>query len=164
MRSLNYPKLIKESEEQLLELERHQNKALLRDRVRFLRLLKNGECPSQAKAGKAIGIQHRQSQQLWYQYRSEGLKGFLTYPYQGRKEKLSEPQKQRLQQELDKDESQSLQQVCQQLEQQSGVHYSVSGMHYVLKRLKVKKKTGRPVHEHRDEKGAKRFKKKAFRL
>ncbi len=162
-RCLDYRKAIKESEGQLFALERGQTKALLRDRVRFLRLLKCRECSSQAQAGRAIGLGVRASEKLWKKYREEGLPGLLHYPYQGKKEKLSEQQKQALKEELLKDQTQSLAQVCQQVEQQSGVYYTVPGMYYVLKRMKVKKKTGRPVYHDKDVKGEKRFKKNASR-
>src|ERR671916_2455057 len=102
-RCLDYQKAIKESEEQLWELERHQSYALLRDRMRFLRLLKSGVCPSQAKAGEYIGLKRRASEKLWGKYRTEGLEGLLTYPYQGTTGKLSEEQQQQLQDELCKD-------------------------------------------------------------
>lgn len=160
MRSLLYHKIIKESADTLLELERKQTKALLRDRMRFLRLLKSGECTSQAQAGSVIGIGLRGSEKLWKKYRTAGLKGLLDYPFKGSREKLDDATRQALIEELSKDKTQSLKQVCEYVEEHSGVHYTEPGMHYVLKRLKIKKKTGRPVHYQKDEKGEKGFKKK----
>jgi transposase len=128
--------------------------------MRFLRLLKSGECTSQAKAGKVIGLGLRGAEKLWKKYRTEGLHGLLTYPYTGKREKLSEEQKQELLTELCKDQMQSLGQVCQYVEAQNGVHYTIPGMCYVLRRLKVKKKTGRPLYYNKDKKGEKHFKKK----
>lgn len=163
-RGLDYSKAIKESQVQLRSLERSQTKALLRDRMRFLRLLKSGACTSQAQAGTAIGLGLRGAEKLWRKYSHEGLDVLLRYPYQGRKEKLDAAQKQALRQELAKDQTQSLQQVCQYVGKQSGVHYTIPGMHYVLERMKVKKKTGRPVYHSKDYKGENQFKKKSFRL
>ncbi len=162
-RCLDYHKAIKESEQQLLALERHQSHALLRDRMRFLRLLKSGACPSQAKAGKYIGLKVRASEKLWDKYAKEGVKGLLTYPYKGSKGKLSEEQKQQLQQELCKDQTQSLQQVCAYVAKKFKVHYTTRGMAYVFERLQVKKKTGRPQHHNKDVQGEKQFKKKISR-
>lgn len=158
-RCLDYRKAIKESEQQLLELERHQNKALLRDRMRFLRLLKSGACPSQAEAGKHIGLKLRASEKLWNKYRTQGLKGLLTYPYKGSKGKLSPQQEQQLHDELSKDQTQSLQQACAYVEKKFKVRYTIRGIGYVFERLKVKKGPGRPVHQHKDVKGEQRFKK-----
>lgn len=162
-RCLDYRKAIKESEKQLFALERRQTKALLRDRMRFLRLLKSGECPSQAQAGAAIGLGLRGAEKLWKKYRTEGLQGLLSYPYPGRREKLSAVQKQALERELREDQAQSLEQVCHFVEEQNGVHYTIPGMFYVLRRMKVKKKTGRPQYQDKDLGGEERFKKNASR-
>lgn len=161
-RCLDYRKAIKESEKGLLALERHQTKALLRDRMRFLRLLKSGACPSQAQAGRAIGLGLRASEKLWRKYREEGLQGLLAYPYKGTQGRLSREDKQALCQELLNDTTQTIEQARHWVAEHLGVHYSVSGMHYVLGQMKVKKKTGRPVHQHKDTKGEQRFKKNAF--
>lgn len=162
-RCLDYRKAITESEEKLRTLERRQSSALLRDRVRFLRLLKSGACTSQAQAGKVIGIKLRASEKLWRKYREERLEGLLRYPYRGKKEKLSQAQKQALENELLNDQMQTLEQVRAWVMQQSGVHYSASGIYYVLERLKVKKKTGRPQYYDKDKEGERRFKKKLLR-
>jgi transposase len=159
-RSLDYEAFIKERAEDLLALERRQGKALLRDRVRFLRLLKSGECTSQARAGKQIGLKRRAAEKLWSKYSQEGLAGLLDYPYKGARPKLCEAQTRQLEAELRKDGMQTLQQGCAYVAKAFKVSYSPSGFRKVLGRLKVKKKTGRPVHVHKDEKGEKRFKKK----
>ena len=163
MRKVNYQEQIRESEEELLTLERKQTKGIVRRRVRFLRLLKTGECTTQAQAGCRIAVNGRQSQQLWKKYRDEGLKNFLSYPFQGHSERLNEQQKQALDKKLREDKLQSLKEGQQYLQQQEKLHFSLSGVHYLFKRLKVKKKTGRPVHQGRDEEGAEAFKKKAAR-
>lgn len=48
---LDYNQLVQESTEELLQQEKAQSKAYLRDRVRFLRFLKTGVAKSQAQAG-----------------------------------------------------------------------------------------------------------------
>src|SRR5215210_5336391 len=148
-RCLDYRQAIRESEQRLVELERNQTYALLSDRMRFLRLLKSGECTSQAGAGKYIGLGLRASEKLWNKYTTEGLKGLLIYPYKGSKGKLSQAQQQQLHDELYRDQIQSLQQACAYVEKKFGVHYTPPGIRYVFQRLKVKKKTGRPVHANK---------------
>ena len=162
-RCLDYRKAIKEGERRLFALERSQTKALLRDRMRFLRLLKSGECTSQAQAGRQIGLKLRASEKLWRKYREQGIKGLLTYPYRGQSEKIPEQVKQELKAELSKDRVRSLQQVQHFIEEKGGVHYTIPGIHYILERLQVKKKTGRPVYQHKDQEGEQRFKKKSSR-
>lgn len=127
--------------------------------MRFLRLLKTGECTSQAEAGQTIGLSLKGAEKRWKKYRTQGLEGLLDYPFKGRKQKLDDHTKQALIEQLSKDSTRSLQQAVAFVQEQSGVHYTLSGMHHVLKRLKIKKKTGRPVHYQKDERGEKRFKK-----
>lgn len=158
-RCLDYRKVIKESEAELRAIERCQGKALLRDRMRFLRLLKSGECASQAAAGRQIGLKLRASEKLWRKYRQEGLRGLLDYPYKGSPGKLSAAQEQQLAEELSKGGIQSLQQGCAYVQKAFKVVYTPAGIRYVFRRLKVKKKTARPSHVHKDEAGEKRFKK-----
>lgn len=158
MKAVSYSEQIKESEEELLTLERKQTKGIARLRVRFLRLLKSGECTTQLQASQRMGVHLRQGQKLWKRYKEKGLKDFITYPYRGRKERISEDRKKDLEQRLNQDDIQSLKQGRQYLEQQ-GLHYSISGVHYLFKRLRIKKKTGRPVHHHRDNEGSEELKK-----
>ena len=162
-RFLDYSHAIQESVEQLLYLERHQTSALLRDRMRFLRLLKSGECSKQSDAGKAIGLKVRAAEKLWKKYKEEGIEGLLVYPYVGRKEKISAELMHQLEKQLARDQTQSLAEVQHFIEEQSGVHYTIPGVHYVLGRMKVKKKTGRPQYHDKDTKGEHRFKKKSSR-
>jgi transposase len=105
---LNYSKAIKESAAHLLEVERSQKKALLRDRVRFVRLLKSGECSSQKKAGERIGLSLRESQRVWACYRNGGLAALLDYPFKGKPRRLSKEQSEALERGLVKDQIQTL--------------------------------------------------------
>lgn len=84
-RCLDYAEAIKENEQALRELERHQRYGLLRG-MRFPRLLKSGDCASQAKARNAIGLKVRAAEKLGAKYIREGLTGLLAYPYKGSKE------------------------------------------------------------------------------
>lgn len=161
-RCLDYQKVIKESEAELVGLERAQNKALLRDRMRFLRLLKGGECASLSTAGRQIGLKLRASEKLWRKYREQGIDGLLDYPFKGYQGKLSAEQKQAIEEELHGARIQRLHEGCHYVEKTFGLSYSLSGIRYVFERLKVKKKTARPAHVNKDEAGEKRFKKKTF--
>lgn len=158
-RCLDYRRAIKESEQQLFCLERHQTRALLRALIRFLRVLKSGECSSQAQAGRVIGLGLLASEKLWRMYREHGTARLLHYSFAGRKPKLSEEGKEQFQQELRQHHTQTIEQARAWLEQQIGVHYSRSGMHYVLQDLRTGKKTGRPVHPGKDTHGERHFKK-----
>lgn len=160
---LNYSEAIKESAARLLEVERGQKKALLRDRVRLVRLLKSGQCSSQKKAGEHIGLSLRESQRVWALYRKGGLKGLLDYPFKGKPRRLSDQQCLELEQSLSKDQIQTLREARDFIQQHLGVSYTVGGVHYVFQCLKIKKKTGRPSSVRKDEKGSKAFKKNSLR-
>lgn len=58
---MDYAKLIKETVEELLAVEQRQKQGLLRDRVRFVRLLKAEVVKTQRQAGEQIGLKERQS-------------------------------------------------------------------------------------------------------
>lgn len=164
MSVIDYSKAITETLQELLEIEREQNKAFVRDRIRFLRLLKSGSCASQGEAGAVIGLCCRSSQRLWKQYRTGGLKALLTYPYQGTACRLNEEQRKQLNTYLALDQVQFLNEAKEYIQEQFGVCYSTSGVHRLFGRLKVKKKTGRPSNYRKDEKGAGIFKKSLLPL
>ncbi len=62
-RCLDYQKLIR------------QSRALLREGMCFVRLLKSAECSSQAEAAGQIGGKHRATEKLWGKYRQGKLSG-----------------------------------------------------------------------------------------
>lgn len=156
---IDYRKAIREGEMVLLAREREQSLAFIRDRIRFLRLLKSGQCSSLKQAGQFINLSLRSSQRLWKLYQGGGLQTLLSYPYQGKPCRLSEEQMGQLKDYLSHDGVQFLHEVKAYIEQHFGFCYSISGLHRLFKRMKVKKKTGRPSNYRKDEKGAKAFKK-----
>jgi transposase len=159
MHKINYQETIKESVEALLSLEKKQRNARLRDRVRFIRLLKAGTATTQVEAGALIGLKRRQSQLLWKHYKEEGLVSVVATHYKGSWAKLDSVQQARLLQRLDSDDLFSQQQVIDWIKAEMGITYSQSGISLLLARLKVKLKTGRPVNIRKDEAGEKSFKK-----
>ncbi|MDQ3290862.1 MAG: winged helix-turn-helix domain-containing protein [Bacteroidota bacterium] len=159
MRKIDYKAAIKESLEELLAREKEQKQARMRDRVRFIRYLKEGQASTQSAAGALIGLQRRQSQQLWQKYSRQGLAGLVSNNYQGSWAKLSSTQQARLLQRLDKDDIATQGQLIDWLQQEMGITYSQPGISMLLARLKVKLKTGRPVNVRKDEAGEAAFKK-----
>ncbi len=159
MSAINYREVIKEEVEVLKRLEKQQKDARLRDRVRFIRYLKEGSANSQPQAGAMVGLQRRRSQQLWKQYQEEGLSALLTTHYKGSWSKLGSQQQARLLQRLDQDDVFTQQQIIDWLKAEMGITYTQGGMSELLSRLKVKLKTGRPVNVRKDEAGERAFKK-----
>lgn len=160
-RPIDYELAIKEKVEELEKLERQQRESICRDRVRFIKLLKSGKCTSQSKAGAELGLGVRQSQRIWQSYKSGGIAQLIQSPHaqKGYAGRLSETEMQELLEELQGDQHQRLQEGQQYLEQRFGKHYTLSGVHYLYRRLEVKKKTARPVNQRQDKQGLEDFKK-----
>jgi len=143
---MKYADKIEESAEWLLESEKKRGSALDRDRCRFLRLLKSGECKSQAAAGAAIGLCERHAQRLWQTYRQQGFKGLMHKPSRRGLGKLTAQQISHLRQFLHDDQAQTLEHIQAYLLGSLGVGYSIGGISDLCKRLKIKRKRGRPVN------------------
>src|SRR3712207_6635446 len=148
---MDYGTLITEELSFLAQQERHASKAIVRDRIRFLRLLKSGECESQRAAGQVIGLQERQSQRLFQLYRWQGYAGLSSPGYLHNLGKLSCTQISQLQAYLRQDLASTLSDVRHYIAAEFGVDYTVSGVCKLFQRLKIKLKTGRPVNIRKDE-------------
>jgi transposase len=111
------------------------------------------------EAGALIGIKARASEKLWKLYVVEGVEGLLRIPAKGRPEKLTEAA---LQVELDESRVATLKQVCRFVVQTHGIVLTEVTMHYYFRREKIKKKTGRPTHVHKDGEKEETVKKKSF--
>lgn len=156
---MNYDSKIQESIDYLLEQERKSSLALIRDRVRFIRLLKSGEAKTQYAAGQVIGICERQSQRLWRIYQQEGLSGLQKKPAWGYWGKLSSVQITQLRQFLMDDQAETLADIQTYLKNNLGINYTIGGISDLCKRLKIKLKTGRPVNIRQQPGAVEEFKK-----
>jgi transposase len=163
MRSaLDYGEIITEGVEQLQTMLKKAHEPLIRRRLRFLLLLKQHKGMSRATAGKKLGLLPTGAEKMWKLYHTAGIATFIDYPFKGRQSYLDQEQKSWLQEELKKDTATSLSKACQLVEAHTGVHYGISGMHYVFDCLGVKKKTGRPSHVDQQPGQAAAFKKKTL--
>ncbi len=157
---MNYQETITESREHLLKLERETKDLKARDRVRFVRLLKTGEAATQREAGALIGLQVRQSQRLWKQYRETGLRAMRESNYTGGVAKLDKERQAQFVERLKQDDIWSLEQARAFLQQECGVNYTIGGVSVLCRRLKVKLKTGRPQNVKQKTAELEDFKKK----
>lgn len=143
---MKYALLINESVDFLLEAEKKRGGALDRDRARFLRLLKTGECKSQASAGAIVGLCERHAQGLWQTYRQQGFQGLMQTPSRRGFGKLTSQQISHLRQFLHDDQAQTLEYIQAYLSGSLGVEYTIGGVSDLCKRLSIKRKRGRPVN------------------
>ncbi len=160
---MNYQETITESREQLLKLERQTKDLKARDRVRFIRLLKTAAATTQREAGALLGLQVRQSQRWWQQYREAGLRAMCQSNYAGGASKLDKERQQQFVERLEQDDIQTLEQARAFLQHQCGVSYTVGGVSHLCKRLKIKLKTGRPQNVKQNIAEMEEFKKKNIR-
>lgn len=164
MPNIDYPREITEDEEQLMALEKRHRYTHLSHRVRMLRLLKSGERSSLGGAAEALGYSWRQCQRWFATYRREGLGGLLVSRVgeRGPKELVTEEAFSEMEEAMKRGEIATVAQAHRFLLER-GVGYthpeSVGGL---LRRRKVKLKTGRPRHEKADRKEQEVFK-KSFR-
>ena len=152
---MNYAILITESVAFLQSQERLAGKAQVRDRIRFLRVLKTGQAKSQSAAGLPIGIATRQSQRLWQTYQQKGFSGLLTTHYEHSFGKLSAHQLSQLFTFLGSDQAGKLEDVQAFIRTAFGVNYSLSGISKLFTRLKI----GRPSNGRKDAAQEEAFKK-----
>lgn len=158
-KSLSYTEEIQESSTTLSKLLRKEKDTKNRERLRFLLLLKSGKVKSQSAAGMMINIGERQSQNLWRKYRTGGLEALLLKPQRGRQSKLNEEQIADLEERLKQDDIQFLDEASELIKKEYGESYTRSGVFRLFQRMKVKKKTGRPVNIRQDKAGLANFKK-----
>ncbi|WP_460966062.1 helix-turn-helix domain-containing protein, partial [Spirosoma litoris] len=126
--------------------EKQQKKAQFRDHVRFLRLLKSGQCSTQAEAAQQVNLSLRQAQRIWKTYQEKGLETLVQPRKATYFGKLSTIQISHLRQFLLDDQAQTLADIQAYLRGSLGVEYTIGGVFDLCKRLKIKSKTGRPVH------------------
>ena len=165
MPNIDYPQVIEEAQEELEKLERRHRYSHLFHRVKMLRLLKSEVCSSLGEAAKALGYSRRQCQRWFLTYRKEGLEGLLVSRVheRGPTEIVTQEAFEELQEAMKRGEIATIAQAHRFLLRR-GVQYahpeSVGGL---LRRRKVKLKTGRVPATRRPTKKSRRPSKKVRR-
>jgi transposase len=165
MPHIDYPRYIEESERKLRELEKRHRYTHLFHRVRMLALLKSGEYSTLEEAAKSLGYSRRQGQRWFAAYKEGGMESMLESRVEerGRSELVTEEAFFELCEAAKRGEIATISQAHEFLLER-GIGYShpesVGGL---LRRRKVKLKTGRPRHEKADRKEQEGFKKSSPR-
>src|SRR5829696_8941756 len=170
MPKIHYSRVIEEDPQELKELERYHRYTHLFQRLRMLRLLKSEECRNLGEAAEALGYSWRQCQR-WFKSYSEGGRGRppgapkeqgrrARPPGIGHRRSLCEEAFADLQEAMKRGEIATISQADEFLRERHGIEYAhPDGVGQLLRRRKVKKKTGRPRHEEADQKEQEAFKK-----
>lgn len=160
---MNYIEIIDESVEQLQMAAKKQKKALYEKRFRFLILLKSGKAQTQKDAGEMVGWKLRYSQNIWQIYQEQGLVGLGEKEQAGAFGNLSSQEIAHLLRYMNEFGFDSLEEAGKHIEQSFGVSYTIGGVSWLFKRLKVKLKTTRPSNTDKDQERADTYKKTSRR-
>jgi transposase len=161
MPKIHYSQVIREDPQELKELERYHRYTHLFQRLRMLRLLKTEECTNLGEAARALGYSWRQCQRWFASYQKGGMEELLKsrVDERGRQELVTPEALEELQEAMKRGEIATISQAHRFLSER-GIEYShPDGVGQLLRRRKVKLKTGRPRHEKADPQEQEAFKK-----
>jgi transposase len=162
MPKIHYSRVIEEDPERLKELEKFHRYSHLFQRVRMLRLLKSEECTNLREAAEALGYSWRQCQRWFKSYQQGGLRELLKsrVSERGRQELVTEEAFEDLKEAMKRGEIATISEADRFLRERHGIYYAhPDGVGQLLRRHKVKLKTGRPRHEKADPEEQEAFKK-----
>jgi transposase len=162
MPKILYSRVIEEDPQELKELEKRHRYTHLFQRVRMLRLLQSEECRNLGEAAEALGYSWRQCQRWFASYREGGLEELLKSRVgeRGRQELVTPEAFEELEEAMKKGEIATIGQADEFLRDRHGIEYAhPDGVGQLLRRRKVKLKTGRPRHEKADQEEQEAFKK-----
>jgi transposase len=162
MAKILYSRAITEDLKDLKELEKYHRYSHLFQRVRMLRLLKSEECPNLGEAAQALGYSWPQCQRWFASYHKGGIEELLksTVHERGRQELLTPEAFEDLKEAMKRGEIATIGQADEFLRDRHGIEYAhPDGVGQLLRRHKVKLKSGRPRNEEADQREQKAFKK-----
>ena len=162
MPKIHYSRVIKEDPKELKELEKYHRYSHLFQRVRMLRLLKSEECPNLGEAAQALGYSWPQCQRWFKSYSKGGLEELLKsrVSERGRQELVTPEAFKDLEEAMKRGDIATIGQADEFLRERHGIEYAhPDGVGQLLRRRKVKLKTGRPRHEEADPEEQEAFKK-----
>jgi len=166
MPKIDYPQVIKEDPQALERLEKQHRYTHLFQRVRMLRLLKSGACSNLREAAQALGYSWRQCQRWFASYSQGGLGELLKSRVgeRGRQELVTSEAFEELEEAMKEGQIATISEAHEFLSER-GIEYShPDGVGRLLRRRKVKLKTGRPRHEKADPQQNNRRLSKKLRL
>ena len=147
MAKILYPQVITEELDDLEELEKGHRYSNLFQRLRMLRLLKSEECSNLGEAALALGYSWRQCQRWFASYQKGGIEELLKSRVheRGRQELVTPEALEDLKQTMKTGEIATISQADEFLRERHGIEYAhPDGVGQLLRRHKIKLKTGRP--------------------
>src|SRR5215210_557930 len=162
MAKILYPQVITEDLDDLKELEKYHRYSHLFQRGRMLRLLKSEQCANLGEAARALGYSWRQCQRWFASYQKGGIEELLKSRVheRGRQELVTLEALEDLKEAMKRGEIATIGHADGFLRERHGIEYAhPDGVGQLLRRHKVKLKTGRPRHEEASHDEQEAFKK-----
>ncbi len=158
---IKYPKVIQESEEELMRLEQRFRGQKAADRVRMLRLLKSATVKSLKDCAPMVGYSVIQLTRWWERYRVEGLAGLLKrHKPVGKASRMTAEAWAGLMQAMRAGHIATMQEARNYLERGWGIRYkNGKSLWWLFKKHRVKWKTGRRRHKKANAEQQAAFKK-----
>ncbi len=158
---IHYSQVIVEDLLQLKKLEKYHRYSHLFQRLRMLRLLKSEECLNLAEAARALGYSWRECHRWFASYRKGRIEELLKsrVSERGRQELVTPEAFADLEEAMKRGKIAAIGHADEFLRKRHGIEYAQpDGVGQLLRRRKVKLKTGRPRHEKADPKEQEAFK------
>jgi transposase len=148
MPKIDYPNVIRESQQELEKLERRHRYTHLFHRVKMLRLLKSGKCRNLGEAAQELGYSWRQCQRWFTTYKQGGLEKLLSSRVheRGRRELVTQEAWEQLEEAMKGGQIATIGQAHMFLVERGIVYTDPSSVGQLLKRRQAKLKSGRPRH------------------
>jgi transposase len=158
---IKYRQAIKESEEELSQLEQSLRGQKAADRVRLLRLLKSETVTSLKDGAPLVGYSLAQVTRWWERYRAVGLSELLKeHKPAGKASRLRAEAWEGLMAAMRAGQIATLQDACTYLQREWGIAYkNGKSLWWLFKKHRVKWKTGRRPHQKANLEQQKAFKK-----
>lgn len=138
----NYRDEIKETTEQLKLKERKEKQGKVRDRLKFLRLLKENRARTVREASDLVGICAQTGYRIMSRYRDGGLPAVIKLNYRGKPSKIG-PDGEKLFASRAQQGFYTLKEAKHWLKEELGEDYTEPAVWFMLKRLRVKLRRGR---------------------
>jgi transposase len=162
MSKILYPQVITEDVDELKELEKYHRYSHLFQRVRMLGLLKSEECSNLGEAARALGYSWRQCQRWFASYQEGGIEELMKSRVheRGRQELATPEALEDLKESMKLGGIATIAQADEFLRERHGIYYAhPDGVGQLLRRHKIKLKSGRPRHEEAAQEEQDAFKK-----
>jgi len=153
-------------EEDIIELKKLQKTIKHRrfvPRIQMLILLKENPKMTLKEVATILNYGYKTVKTWWRNYKEGGLEKLLEWKVEGFKGRLKDEQVKKIEEEVNNREFRTQKEIADWIEKEFGVKYTQQGISRLLKKLKIKKKVGRPVNINKQEEKSKEFKEKVLK-